>query len=92
MAVSIRVTEDLKKRLAHLAAKRDTTVHALMLEAIREKVDAEEARVAFHAEGMRRLAKMRKSRSAIPAADVFEYLESRARGGRPPRPKPRRTA
>lgn len=92
MAVSIRVKEDLRKRLAKLAAARDTTVHALMLEAIREKVDAEEARSAFHAEGLRRLAKMKKSRSGVPASEVFEYLQSRARGGRPPRPKPRRMA
>ncbi|MGQ0653817.1 MAG: CopG family transcriptional regulator [Betaproteobacteria bacterium] len=86
MAVSIRVTE------AKLAAARDTTVHALMVEAIHEKVEAEEARAAFHAEGRQRLAKMKKTRSGIPAADVFDYLESRARGGSPPRPKPRRTA
>lgn len=91
MAVSIRVTEELRKRLAKLAAARDTTVHALMMEAIREKVDAEETRAAFHADGKRRLAKMKKTRCGVPAAEVFEYLESRAEGGRPPRPKPRRT-
>ncbi len=92
MAVSIRITEDLRRRLAKLAAARDTSVHALMLEAIREKVDAEEVRAAFHAEGMRRLAKMKKSGAGIPASDAFKYLESRARGGKPQRPKSRRMA
>ena len=92
MTVSIRVTEGLRKRLAKLAAARDTTVHALMVEAIQEKVDAEEAKAAFHAEGVRRLAKMRKSGAGIPAADVFKYLEARAKGGNPQRPKSRRMA
>jgi hypothetical protein len=92
MAVSIRVTEELRKRLAKLAAARDTTIHALLVEAVREKVDAEEARAAFHAEGRRRLARMKKTRSGIPATEVFEYLESRAQGASLPRPKLRRMA
>jgi len=63
MTVSIRRSEELRKRLA-----------------------------AFHAEGKRRLAKMKKTRSGVPAAEVFKYLESRAEGGCLPRPKPRRMA
>ena len=90
MAVSLRVSEDLKKRLARLAASRDTTAHALMLEAIREKLDAEEARAAFHAEGGRRLARMKKTSAGIPAREVFDYLEARARGRVAARPKARR--
>jgi predicted transcriptional regulator len=91
MAVSLRVSEELKKRLARLAEARDTTAHALMLEAIREKLDAEEARAAFHAEAKRRLARMKKAGLAIPATEVFEYLEARARGRVVARPKTRNT-
>ena len=57
MAVSLRVSDDLKKRLARVANSRDTTAHALMLEAIREKLDAEEPCAAFHSEAKRRLAR-----------------------------------
>jgi predicted transcriptional regulator len=92
MAVSLRVSADLKARLARLAAARNTTAHALMLEAISEKLDAEEARAAFHAEAKRRLARMKRTGLGIPAAEVFDYLEARTRGESPARPKPRKTA
>lgn len=92
MAVSLRVPDDVKRRVARLAESRDTTTHAFMLEAIREKLEAEEARAAFHAEGERRLARMKKSGRGIPASDVFDYLRDRAKGGKPSRPKPRRIA
>lgn len=91
MAVSLRVPEDVKKRIARLADAQETTAHAFMLAAIRDKVEAEEAREAFHAEGRRRLARMKKSGTSIPAADVFDYLDARGKGRRPARPTPRRT-
>jgi len=90
MAVSLRVPEGVKKRLAKLAQLRRTTAHALMLEALREKLDAEEARAEFQAEAKRRLAKMKRSQKGIPALEVFEYLERRAQGETPARPRARR--
>ena len=68
MAVSLRVPEDVKKRVDRLAEARDTTAHAFMLEAIRDKVEAEEARAAFHKEAQARLVRMKKSGKGIPAA------------------------
>jgi hypothetical protein len=61
-----------------------------MLEAIREKLEDEEARAAFHAEAARRLVKMKKAGSGIPAKEVFEYLSHRAKGEAPQRPKLRK--
>ena len=90
MASSLRVPEDLKKRIASLAEERQTTPHAFMLEAIREKVEAEEARVEFEAEAERRLKRMKRSGRAIPAEEVFEYLTSKAEGKAGARPKARR--
>jgi predicted transcriptional regulator len=90
MAVSLRIPEDVKKRLTKLAHSQDTTAHALMLAAIREKLEAEEARVAFHAEAKRRLARMKRTGLGIPAEEVFDYFEQRALGKSPPRPKARR--
>lgn len=92
MAVSLRVPDSVKRRLARLAQRRRTTPHALMLEAINEKLDAEEARADFLAEARRRLAKMRKARVGIPAEEVFEYLEQRAHGKAVTRPKSRKLA
>lgn len=90
MAVSLRVPESVKKRIARLARERRTTAHALMLEAIREKLEAEEARAAFQAEAKHRLAEMKKSGAGIPAGEVFDYLERRAQGERPARPRSRK--
>ncbi len=90
MAVSLRVPDDVKKRAEKLADSQDTTAHAFMVEAIREKVEAEEARTAFHAEAKRRLARMKRSGLGIPASEVFDYVEQRALGKSPPRPKARR--
>lgn len=92
MAVSLRVPENVKKRIEQLAGQQDTTAHAFMVEAIREKLEAEEARAAFLAEAKRRLARMKRTGLGISAAEVFGYLEKRARGGKPARPKPRRIA
>lgn len=90
MAVSLRVPPEVKRKVARLAEAQDTTSHAFMLEAIQDKVEADEARAAFHAEGRRRLARMKRSGLGIPADEVFAYLEQRALGKPAPRPKPRR--
>lgn len=92
MAVSLRVPDEVKKRIAKLAQRRRTTAHALMLEAIHEKLAAEEARTAFQAEARRRLRTMKKTGRAIPADEVFEYLQARAAGRSVARPRARKLA
>ena len=92
MAVSLRVPPEVKKKIAKLAEAQDTTSHAFMLAAIREKIEAEEARAAFHAEARRRLARMQKTGLGIPAEEVLAYLRERARGGKPARPRARKLA
>ena len=57
-----------------------------MPQAIRDKVEAEEAREAFLAEARRRLARMKKSGKGIPATEVFAYLDARGKGESPARP------
>jgi predicted transcriptional regulator len=90
MAVSLRLPEDVKKRIAKLAKAHDMTPHRFMIEAIREKLEAEEVQAAFHADARRRLARMKKSGVGIPAEEVFEYLKRRAEGKAAERPEPRK--
>ena len=92
MAISLRLPADMKQRIENLVVRRNTNAHAFMLEAIREKVDAEEAQAAFHAEAQQRLARMKKSNKGIPAEEVFEYLRARVRGESTKRPRARRLA
>lgn len=90
MAVSLRIPEETKKRIAKLARARDVTPHGFMLAAIREKLEAEETRAAFLAEAERRLRRMKRTGRGLPAEEVFEYLNRRAGGGAARRPKARR--
>lgn len=82
----------MERRIARLAQAKATSAHAFMLEAIQEKVDAEEAREAFHAEAERRLARMKRTGKGIPAEEVFDYLRARALGEKAKRPKARKPA
>ncbi len=88
MAISLRIPDDIKERASALAEKSDSTPHAFMVDAIREKVEAEEARLAFLDEAETRLARMKTAGAGIPAAEAFAYFEARAGGGAKPR-KPR---
>jgi predicted transcriptional regulator len=90
MAVSLRVPEEVKKRIEKLARERDTTPHAFMLEAIREKVEAEDARLAFLTEASRRLRRMKQAGTGIPSEEVFAYLQRRATGQKATRPRARK--
>ena len=90
MAVSLRVPENVKRRIAKLAEEQETTPHAFMLEAIRDRLDAEEARAEFHAEARRRLARMKKSGLGVSANEVFDYLLSKASGNKVRQPKSRK--
>jgi len=92
MPVSLRIPEAVKKRVARRAQAQQTTAHAFMLDAIHEKLVAEEARAAFHGEARRRLARMKRSGTGIPAKLVFDYLLARARGRKPARPRTRKIA
>ena len=90
MPVSLRVPVEMSERIARLAVAKDTSARAFMLEAIREKLDAEEAQAAFQAEAEHRLAGMKRTGKAVPAEEVFDYLRARVRGERVKRPKARK--
>ena len=92
MAVSLRIPEEIKKRVEKLAQARDTTAHAFMVGAIEERLLAEETRAEYHAEATTRLSRMKKTGKGIPAAEVFDYLRERVQGKPAARPKARKIA
>ena len=90
MSVSLRVPDRIKKRISRLAQAQATTPHAFMLEAIEQRLDADEANAAFVAEGAARLAKMKKTGKAVPSDEVFDYFARRAAGKPAKRPVARK--
>ena len=47
MATSVKLDDDLKSRIQHLAETRNRSAHWIMREAIRDYVEREEARESF---------------------------------------------
>jgi predicted transcriptional regulator len=92
MAVSLRIPEEIKRRVEKLAEAHDTTAHAFMVGAIEERLLAEETRAEYHAEATARLSHMKKTAKGIPAAEVFDYLRERVQGKPAARPRARKIA
>ena len=52
MATSVKLDDDLKSRIQHLADMRHRSAHWIMCEAIRDYVEREEARESFKQEAL----------------------------------------
>ena len=87
---TIRLPEDLKERVARAAKRAGTTSHALILDAIAERVDAEERRNDFHDTAEQRYAEIVASGETIPWAEMCAYLEDRVAGKKRVRPAARK--
>lgn len=87
---TVRLTEDLKRRVANAAEQRGTTAHALILEAIADKTAEVERQAEFHEEAQRRMDQFEATGKSVAWSDVREYLAQRATGKKPARPKPRK--
>lgn len=86
-ATSLKLPDDLKKRIAQLVQDSGRTAHSFMLEAIEQAAKREELRRRFGEEAALAEAETEKSGKAYDAGDVFKYLESRAKGGQARRPR-----
>jgi len=89
---TIRLSEDLKERVARAARRAGTTSHNFILEAIAEKADEAERRADFRDEAERRHAAIVASGKTIAWSEMRRYLEDRVVGRTVARPTPRRLA
>lgn len=87
---TIRLPDDLKERVALAAERAGTTSHALILDAIAERVEAEERYNAFHEMSEQRYADIAASGETIPWREMRAYLEDRIAGKKPARPRSRK--
>jgi len=86
---TLRLSDDLKARLADAAERAGITPHALMVEAIAERVADEERRRDFVATAEARYAEFLATGEGIEWDEMRRYLEACAAGEQPPLPTPR---
>ena len=90
--ITVRLPEDLKERVARAAERAGTTSHAVILDAIAERVDAKERCDDFHETAEPRCAGIVFSGETIPWAEMRTYLEDRIAGKNPTRLASRKLA
>jgi predicted transcriptional regulator len=74
---TVRLPDDLKKRPADVAERAGTTSHALIPQAISDRVEADETRNRLFDEADRRYAVIAETGQTIPWSDMRRYLERR---------------
>lgn len=89
---TIRLSKDLKTRVAAAAERAGTTAHSFILEAIAEKAEQEERRGDFDGLAETRYAQIVASGKTIPWPEMRNYLEHRVAGKATKRPVARKLA
>jgi predicted transcriptional regulator len=89
---TIRLPEDLKKRVARAAERAGTSAHAFILSAIAEKAEQDERRNEFHDTAERRFSEIVASGKTIPWSEMRSYFENRLAGKKSTRPVARKLA
>lgn len=87
---TIRLSDELKARIADAAKQEGTSAHNFILEAIAEKADAVERKAGFQAEAGRRYARFLETGASIPWAEMRRYLTERIHGNSGSRPVARK--
>jgi predicted transcriptional regulator len=86
-ATSLKLPDELKRRIAELVAGSDRTAHSFMVEAIQQAAAREELRRRFGEEAALAEEETGRSGKVYDAAEAFRYLEVRAKGGRARKPR-----
>lgn len=87
---SIRLTDELKARVAKAAKREGTSAHNFIVEAITNRADASERRADFYAEADRRWAEFLETSECIPWEEVRRYFKARIAGKDVKRPVARK--
>lgn len=85
---TLRLDDRLRERIARLADATDATPHAFMVQALTEKVDEAEWKLAFQLEAKERHAAWVAGEPAIEWHEMKTWLRDKAKQA----PKPRKRA
>jgi predicted transcriptional regulator len=76
MATSLKIDDALKSRVQHLANQRRRSAHWIMLEAIQQYVDREEARESFKQEALASWAAYQETGRHLTGQEVRNWLNT----------------
>lgn len=76
MATSLKIDEGLKGRVQQLASQRRRSMHWIMLEAIQQYVDREEARESFRQEALASWAAYQETGQHLTGQEVRGWLNT----------------
>jgi len=88
-ATSLKLPDELKKRIAKLAAGVGQTPHAFMVETLAREAERSELRERFAADAAESEREAIATGKAYPLAAAFDYLESRVADSKVKRPRTR---
>ena len=83
---TVRLSDELKTRIARAARRAGTTPHNFILEAIAEKAEQAEQRNDFVAMAESRYANIVETGKTIPWKDMQRHLADKLAGKKPARP------
>ena len=76
MATSIKIDEELKSRVQQLASQRRRSAHWIMLEAIEQYVEREEARESFRQEALESWKVYQETGQHLTGQEVRSWLKT----------------
>jgi predicted transcriptional regulator len=87
MATSIKLPEDLKKRIARAVKGTEQSAHAFMVEAIRQETERAEKRRGFLADAYAAHAEFLRNGTGYALAEVKAHYRAKLQGRRSRKPK-----
>ncbi len=85
---TLKLAPELKRRISRLARESGRTSHAFMVQALEREATREERMRQFVREAMASDTAAEAGTPVYRADDVYAWMKRRARGEKPPRPKP----
>jgi predicted transcriptional regulator len=86
---TIRLSKELKERIARLVAGSEQSMHAFLLEAIEQRTSEAERRREFVEAAVEAREEMSRTGKGFPADKVHAYARARAAGKKAARPRAR---
>lgn len=87
-ATSLKISEELKRRIERAAASVHKTPHAFMIEALARETERRELQSQFASDAALAEQETLATGKAVPLEAAFEYLGARIAGQRARKPRP----